>query len=500
MIKKGCFEMPQIDIVGLGPGNPGHMTLETLKLLKNKNRNFFRTEIHPVMDFIREEGIVYESFDHYYETEDSFEAVYNKIVNELLSVVRTGEKIVYAVPGNPLFGEKTVVKLIETAKIQGIDYRIYPGVSFVDVTMNALEEDPIQGIEILDAVDCIKSPPDPQKGILVTQVYDNHIASELKLGLMEQYDPEKKVILLINSGIPGKEIAREICLYELDRMDAINHLTSLYIPAEKDAYLGFNGTLDMMKTLRSEEGCSWDRAQTHESLKSYLLEESYEVLEAIDNEDWDNLAEELGDVLFQIVFHAEIASEKNRFSMNQVISGINQKMIRRHPHVFMDKMEFDPDEVETNWDAIKRLEKGETDLSGEADSDKISSEMKSIPKTFPALMEAYKVQKKAAKIGFDWETASLALEKVDEEMEELREALEENRQENIEEELGDLLFSIVNVARLLRIQPEIVLRNATQKFIHRFEKMEIIASQEKKTLKNCNFDQLDAIWNRVKGL
>lgn len=492
--------MSQIDIVGLGPGSPGHLTLETLDLLKNKNRNFFRTEIHPVMDFIREEGIIYESFDHYYETEDSFEKVYDKIVSELIAVAKTGETIVYAVPGNPLFGEKTVEKLIEEAKNQGIGYRLYPGVSFVDVTMNALEEDPIQGIEILDAFDCIKNPPDPQKGILVTQVFDKHIASELKLGLMELYDPEKKVVLLINSGIPGQEIVREICLYELDRIEAINHLTSLYIPAEKDAYLGFKGTLDIMKTLRSEEGCSWDRAQTHESLKSYLLEESYEVLEAIDNEDWDNLAEELGDVLFQIVFHAEIASEERRFSMNQVINGINEKMIRRHPHVFIDKAEFNPDEVETNWDAIKRLEKGEIDLPEEMNIHKISLEMKKLPRSFPALLEAWKVQKKAAKIGFDWENAAQAFEKIGEETEELQEALRKNNQENIQEELGDLLFSVVNVARLLKIQPEIVLRNATQKFIQRFEMMEKLAGQEKKCLSDYTFDQFDAAWNRAKGL
>lgn len=492
--------MTQIDIVGLGPGSPGQMTLETLKLLKNTSPNFFRTKIHPVMDFIQEEGIAFDSFDCYYETEDSFEAVYEKIVKKLIETVKTGKNIVYAVPGNPLFGEKTVEKLIESAKKEGIPYHLYPGVSFVDVTLNALEEDPIHGVKIMDACDCSKHPPDPRVGVLVTQVYDQHMASELKLELMEIYDPEKKVILLINSGIPNEEISLEICLYELDRIQAINHLTSLYIPAENDVYLGFRGTIEMMKTLRSKEGCSWDRAQNHESLKSYLLEESYEVLEAIDNEDWENLAEELGDVLFQIVFHTEIAAEYGRFNMNQVINGINKKMIRRHPHVFIDKAEFNSEEVETNWDAIKRMEKGETGPRNEGEIHELSSEMKKIPKTFPALMEAYKVQKKAAKVGFDWPSAQAALEKVDEETAELREALRENEPEKIAEELGDLLFSVVNVARLLKIQPEIVLRNATQKFILRFEKMEKVAGQEKNSLSNYTFDQFEDVWDRVKGL
>lgn len=490
--------MHHIDIVGLGPGSPGQITLETLALLKDASPNFFRTKIHPVMDFIENEAISYQSFDCYYEQEGSFEAVYDQIVTTLIETAKTTEKLVYAVPGNPLFGEKTVEKLIVAAKAAGINYRIYPGVSFVDVTLNSLEEDPINGLKIMDAFDCVKNPPDPRIGALITQVYDQHMASELKLQLMEMYDPEKKVVLLINSGIPEAEKSLEICLYELDRVEDINHLTSLYLPATNEAYQGFQGTIEMMKALRADEGCSWDRSQTHESLRNYLLEESYEVLEAIDNQDWDNLAEELGDVLFQIVFHAEIASEAGRFNINQVIGGINEKMIRRHPHVFIDKASFNPEQVETNWDAIKRMEKGE---SGEVqESPGLAAEMKKIPKALPALMEAYKVQKKAAKVGFDWQEPTAALKKIDEETLELRAALRENKPEQVEEELGDLLFSVVNVSRLLKLQPEMVLRKATEKFIGRFEKMEKVASQEKKSLSDYTFEQLDEAWNRSKGL
>ncbi len=490
--------MHHIDIVGLGPGSPGQITLETLKLLKDASPNFFRTTIHPVMDFILQEAITYQSFDYYYEQENSFEAVYDQIVATLIEAAKTNEKLVYAVPGNPLFGEKTVEKLIVAAKAAGISYRIYPGVSFVDVTLNSLEADPINGLKIIDAFDLFKNPPDPRIGTLVTQVYDRHMASELKLQLMEIYDPEKRVVLLINSGIPGAEKSMEVYLYELDRIDDINHLTSLFIPAEIDVYQGFQGTVELMKTLRAKEGCSWDRSQTHESLRSYLLEESYEVLEAIDNQDWDNLAEELGDVLFQIVFHAEIASEAGRFNINQVIAGINEKMIRRHPHVFIDKASFDPDQIETNWDAIKRLEKGESKAAQENPG--LASEMKKIPKALPALMEAYKVQKKAAKVGFDWPEPTAALEKIDEETHELRAAMAENDPQKVAEELGDLLFSVVNVSRLLKLQPELVLRKATEKFIARFEKMEEVASQENKSLNDYTFEELDVAWNRSKGL
>lgn len=490
--------MHHIDIVGLGPGSPGQITLETLMLLKDASPNFFRTTIHPVMDFIRQEAITYQSFDCYYEQENSFEAVYDQIVATLIETAKTNEKLVYAVPGNPLFGEKTVEKLIVAAKAAGISYRIYPGVSFVDVTLNSLEADPINGLKIIDAFDLFKNPPDPRIGTLVTQVYDRHMASELKLQLMEIYDPEKRVVLLINSGISGAEKSMEVYLYELDRIDDINHLTSLFIPAEIDVYQGFQGTVELMKALRAKEGCSWDRSQSHESLRSYLLEESYEVLEAIDNQDWDNLAEELGDVLFQIVFHAEIASEAGRFNINQVIAGINEKMIRRHPHVFIDKASFNPDQVETNWDAIKRMEKGESIAAQENPG--LASEMKKIPKALPALMEAYKVQKKAAKVGFDWPEPTAALEKIDEETLELRAAMAENDPPKVAEELGDLLFSVVNVSRLLKLQPELVLRKATEKFIARFGKMEEVASQENKSLNDYTFEELDEAWNRSKGL
>jgi tetrapyrrole methylase family protein/MazG family protein len=492
--------MPRIEIVGLGPGNPGQITLETLKLLKNPNRNFFRTEIHPIMDFIREEEIKYESFDAFYETEESFELVYEKIVKKLIDEIKNGETIVYAVPGNPLFGEQTVVKLIEKLKLKGIDYCIYPGVSFVDVTMNALEKDPIDGMRIMDAFDFKQNPPNPLIGTLITQVYNKHMASEIKLGLMEIFDPEKKVILLINSGIPGQEILKEIQIYELDRVNEINHLTSLYIPSEEeDQYLGFNGTLAIMRRLRSKDGCSWDKIQTHESLKGCLLEETYEVIEAITNNDWENLTEELGDLLFQIVFHSEIAAEVGHFTINDVINGINEKMIRRHPHIFLENFKCDPNEVEINWEKIKRQEKlGKNKQEKNDSSHEISIEMENLPKTFPALLEAYKIQKKASKVGFDWENPLLAMEKISEETLELQEAMEENSQEKIEDEFGDLLFSVVNVGRLLKIQPELALRQGSEKFISRFKKMEEIAQKEKKKLGEYHLEQLELLWNRAK--
>lgn len=487
--------MAHIDIVGLGPGDPGLLTLKTLELLKNKTPNYFRTRIHPTLDFINQENISYQSFDQFYEAENNFEKVYQKIVEVLINSAQKAGKIVYAVPGNPLFGEATVIKLIEQAKQKEVSYRLHSGLSFVDVSMNALEQDPIEGLIIDDVFSFSALSLDHQKGSLITQVYNQHRASELKLELMKVLPAEKEVVLLINAGIPECQLIVRIPLFELDRVTEINHLTSLYIPPEKSSYSGLLGTYQIMKKLRSESGCPWDRAQNHDSLKSYLIEESYEVLEAIDQEDDENLCEELGDVFFQIMFHAVLGEEAGQFNISDVLKAINEKMIRRHPHVFKESSKITAAQVELNWQAIKRQEKG---LLEEDETFVTSSQMKKIPKVLPALMVAEKVQKKAAKVGFDWENPQAASLKLEEEIKEIMVAINEKNLQNIEEELGDLLFSVVNVIRLYGFFAETTLRRATQKFVDRFETMELLASQEKKTIKESSFSQLDCLWERSK--
>ncbi len=491
--------MVHIDIVGLGPGDPGQITLKTLELLENQSFNYFRTEIHPTLEFINTRKIPYCSFDHFYESEENFKAVYQKIVATLIKASLKKGEILYAVPGNPLFGEETVVLLIEEAKKRGISYKIHPGLSFVDVSMNALEKDPIDGLNLYDAFSFTAHLLDNQQASLITQVYNQFRASELKLELMKVLAPETQVVLVINAGIPEKEIIKPVPLFELDRVAQINHLTSLYIPPQKNAYTGLNGTLAIMEKLRGENGCPWDRAQDHKSLKSYLIEESYEVVEAIDQEDDQNLCEELGDLFFQIVFHAALAEEAGTFTIDDVLTGINEKMVRRHPHVFAKEVKIDAGQVDINWQAIKRQEKG----LGPEENDQfyqISKQMKKIPKFLPALIEAQKVQIKAQKVGFDWENPRQASFKLKEEIEEVIEAIDKGDWQNSQEELGDLLFSVVNVARLYGFSSETLLRRATQKFINRFEKMEELAKEDQKTIGQGNFEELEGLWQRSKEL
>jgi tetrapyrrole methylase family protein/MazG family protein len=249
--------------------------------------------------------------------------------------------------------------------------------------------------------------------------------------------------------------------------------------------------VNIMQKLRSKEGCPWDKKQTHQSLKPYLIEECYEVLEAIEEEDVDLLEEELGDLLLQIVFHCEIARESGYFDIKDVITGICQKLIRRHPHVFGDISVDTTDKVLENWEEIKRQEKDEKSYT---------ESLMRIPKHLPALMKSYKVQAKAAKVGFDWDSIDGAMEKVKEEFQELINVFKTEKQDEIKEEIGDLLFAIVNVARFLKVRPELALNETIEKFIRRFEYIERAANRNGQNLEDMNLQEMDILWNEAKKM
>ena len=260
----------------------------------------------------------------------------------------------------------------------------------------------------------------------------------------------------------------------------------------KEKY-GFADLVEIMALLRSGDGCPWDREQDHESLKKYLIEETYEVLEAIDSGDSGKICEELGDVLLQVVFHAQIAGEAGTFDINDVADGICRKMISRHTHVFGNDRAETPEQVLSNWEAIKRKEKGEPE--------NIYTEgMKSVPQHLPALMRGYKVQQKAAEAGFDWDDTADVIAKVEEEIAELREAYEGGQINKIRDELGDLLFSVINLSRFLGIYPETALTGTTAKFIKRFEFIEKEAKKEGRQLRDMTLKEMDELWEKAKKL
>ncbi len=255
----------------------------------------------------------------------------------------------------------------------------------------------------------------------------------------------------------------------------------------KNSY-GLKDLENIVSILRSPGGCPWDAEQDHKSLRRALLEESCEVIEAIDEESPAHLQEELGDVLLQVVFHADIERQAGRFDLDAVADGICKKLIFRHPHVFGDVSVHDSEEVLVNWDALKRQEK-----SQETYTDTLTA----VAKSLPALWRAEKVQKKAKKAGFDWPDASGAVDKLSEELAELKEAMEQGT--NIQEELGDLLFSVVNVSRFLKADPEEALNAATEKFISRFAKVEEMALAQGRDMAQMSLEELDKLWERAKA-
>ncbi len=480
--------MGKITIVGLGPGSFGLITVETLEMLKTAKPLILRTAKHPTVAEIRERGIEFTSYDHVYDEQESFEKVYETIAHDCLEQAAQGENLVYAVPGSPLVAEKTVTLIRELAGKRGVSLTILPGMSFLEVLYTRLAIDPIEGVTVLDAADVVSLPRELRTALVVTQVYNQYVASEVKLALMENYPDDYEVVVVKNLGLPEEKILT-VPLFELDRIPGIDHLTSLYVPCKPPLeQFSLDPIVDIMSQLRSPEGCMWDIEQTHSSLRRYLIEEVYEVIEAIDLQQGDKLCEELGDLLLQIVFHARIAEESREFTMQQVIDVITEKMVRRHPHVFGDVTLRDAGEVVLNWEALKQLEYGSERLSV----------LDGIPKGLPSLMRAYKLQAKAAKVGFDWHDIDPVWEKIEEELLELKTACAQSKVTDMEGELGDVLFSVVNLARFLKIDAEVALNITNNKFMKRFSYIENEINNNNLKWEQMDLKQMDLLWEEAK--
>lgn len=256
---------------------------------------------------------------------------------------------------------------------------------------------------------------------------------------------------------------------------------------KEDLPLNLENLIRLMEQLRSEKGCPWDKKQTRNSLKPYIIEEAYELIEAIESGNTSRIKEELGDLLFQIIFQCQIAKENKEFSISDVINEITDKMIKRHPHVFGDIKLKTPEEVVAQWEIQKKTE-----------GKMKHSILEGIPVTLPSLLKALRLQKRVAQVGFDWQNVNEVIKKLDEEITEFKKALEENNPEKIEEELGDILFMIVNVSRFVKVNPEDALRKTIDKFIDRFQYIEKKASEKGKELSDMSLEEMDDLWNEAK--
>lgn len=483
--------MYTLTIIGLGAGDFDQLQMGVYKKLKAAKKLYVRTIDHPVLHELAAEGIQFESFDSVYEKHGTFQPVYEEIAEKLIEATSV-EDVMYAVPGHPLVAEQTVQLLIAAQEEGKVNLVIEGGQSFLDPIFGALKIDPIEGFQLLDGTSFTMHDLNMRQHILIAQVYDTFSASEVKLTLMEKYDDEYPVTVVTAAGSSQEKLIT-VPLYELDQCVEVNNLTTVYVPpvkSQEEALRDWATFRQIIATLRGPNGCPWDQKQTHESLKKYLLEEAHEYLAAVDAEDDFAMIEELGDVLLQVFLNAQIGEDLGYFTLEDVLASISEKMIRRHPHVFGDVSVEDADEVVANWEAIKAKEKGIRDQSILDEDYRASS----------SLQTAYNYQKRAAKVGFDWPDVVGAWDKFAEEWQEFQDEMKNGSNASRLDEFGDVLFTLVNLARFYKLSPEEALLHANEKFARRFSYVEKKVKASGKPFSDYTLEQLDAFWEEAKRI
>ena len=498
---------PAITILGLGPGSWDDLTIQARAVLARAAQEsipvYFRTLVHPTVGPLKKDlpDLLIESFDDFYDESDDWEKLYQGITDTVCELAAR-QPMIYAVPGHPLIGEFSVQLLHQQARERGLSTRIVAGLSFLEPDCTALELDPFTlGAQIIDATALASLRPEeiagkliPTVPLLVVQVYNRRVASAVKIALGECYPDEWSVKLVRAAGVDSDETVVEMPLYELDRNNLANHLCTLYVPpcGELDA-LRLPETLRylVMRLRREPDGCPWDRQQTHQSLVRYVIEEAYEVVEAIEENDLEHLAEELGDLLLQVYLHSEIARQEDEFAIGDAFEHLNAKLIRRHPHVFGSIEVENAGQVVQNWDAIKKQEKIAAGKDVES-----ASLLDGVPLASPALMLSQEYQKRVARVGFDFPNLQEVLVKLNEELQELQEA---STPEHQKDEMGDVLFIVSEMARILKIDAEDALRASNRKFKRRFQKMEAFAKDEQRELASLSAEEWDRLWKMAKG-
>ncbi len=382
-----------LTIVGLGPGRCDLRTLAAQRVIEEASTIILRTRIHPGLDDLQDDARV-TTCDDLYDGAESFDDIYSAIVDRVAAAVAAGPAV-FAVPGHPLFGEATTLRLLAWATSLGVPTSVIDGVSAVDAVASALATDPLaEQVQMLDAAAIaslmMSEWPrsgdigiEPRRPCLITQIYNRHIASLTKL-LLGRFYPDNHPVAVIQGTSGGEAAVAYRSLYELDRI-SVDHLSSVWVYAQEALSAARSPyTLQrIVNHLRSPEGCPWDRAQTHETLRHTIIEEAYEVVDAIDERDPRHLAEELGDVVLQAVLHAQIADELGEFSLEDVWEQINVKLLRRHPHVFGDEKASNIAEVRATWDDIKAREPGRAAL----DNTQLG-ELLRLPRSMPAMTRA----------------------------------------------------------------------------------------------------------------
>ncbi len=459
--------MSQITIVGLGPGDPELITRRAWTCLTTAPEVWCRTRRHPSVAAVAEHTQVH-SYDELYDRHDDFAAVYQAIAAD---VVARGEAsgIIYAVPGDPSVAEATTQLIRSLAAGRGVAVTVEAGVSFLEASFAALGADPIHGVQIVDAIDLANSYHplgSPRQGMLVAQLYSRLLASDVKLTLMNAYPDDHPMTLITGAGTPDLRLAT-MPLFEIDRHDDFDDLTSLWVPPVSHA-ASYTDLQDVIAHLRGPVGCPWDREQTHESLRPYLLEETYEVLQALDEEDPAKLVEELGDLLIQVSMHIQIATEEGEFKLDDVIHHVTSKLVRRHPHVFGDVEVDGVAQVVRNWESIKQEERAKAGTAASSQNTLLDG----IPRTLPSLALAQGYVERLVRVGYPLPPAAATSEAG----------------------LGQALLNLVEQAQAAEVDAESALRRACEGLRSGLDAVQAAADRQGTTLVKLPSAQQRALW------
>lgn len=466
----------RIVAVGLGPAGADHLLPVARAALESSSHRYARTLRHPAVAELVAAGVTFTSFDDVYDTAADLESAYAEIAARLVAAAHEHGEVVYAVPGSPAVAERAVALLRADATVEVV---LVAGVSFADIAWVRLGVDPMDGdARVVDGRDI--DGAELAGRLLIAQCDNEFVLSDVKLALLEHLGPDTPVTVLQRLGLADEQVT-VLALEELDRGAVTpDHLTSVFVDAGAvGAAREMVRLLQLAKRLRDPGGCPWDAEQTHHSLTRYILEESYEVVEAVENlpeAGYAPLEDELGDLLYQVVFHAVIAQEAGEFTMADVARGIHDKLVRRHPHVFGDVVAEQTSDVMRNWEQIKKEEKGTTSI------------VAGITPGLPSLLYTHKLFRKAASVGLDPGTLDEALARIDAAVAGLR------TNEDVERDLAQVLAASVIVARAGGVDAESALRGWAADYRRRFEAMEHLALERDVDLAALDPAAVAALW------
>ncbi|GAC1631662.1 MAG: nucleoside triphosphate pyrophosphohydrolase [Chloroflexota bacterium] len=501
-----------LTIVGLGPGTWESLTVEAATVLQKAAIVYAGTTAHLFLQALRSHvpSLDVRACGDLYAADSSDTTDPVRFAGAVVARVEAGEDLVFAVPFGPSRSDPTVRRLLDLVDSRNVPVHLVPAVGFVDAVLRAIGMHDDAQLEVLDAAeidlfaaeDAVGAVPGhapalpwrapvPTSPLVVSRLHDPRTAASVQRWLGRFY-PGEHPVRLVHLGQSTRAEVSDMRLASLDEVQDIDDTTALFVPPldDMDNVRTFAGLMQLTRRLRAPGGCPWDREQTHASLKPHLLEETYEVLDALDSGQASVIAEEFGDLLYQIAIHSQVAAETGEFTVEDVIENIVCKLIGRHPHVFGDLNLSDSQDVLRNWESFKQREKPRR-----------ASVLEQIPRGLPALPQSNLMQKRAAGVGFEWPRLHDVLDKVREELAELELDVDAGAgKDEQREEYGDILFALVSVARHLRLDPEEALRLANRKFAARFQYVEGRVGALNKTLRDLSSEELDTYWQEAKAL